>query len=82
LFWLIDRKYFDRSSWEDYTENIINVTGILLNDLELKEFEKTIPNIDLGSSTSRKRKYTGDVANDDKDEDANDYDDDDDDNNK
>jgi len=42
LFWLIDRKYFDRSGREDNKNNIINVTGILLNDLELKEFEKTI----------------------------------------
>jgi len=77
LFWLIDRKYFDRSGWENYTENFINATGILLNNREIKEFEKTIPNTDF-SSTSRKRKQNVLV-----DEDENDNDEDtDDDSNK
>jgi len=52
LFWLIDRKYFDRSGWEDYTENIMNTTGILLKDSELKEFEKIIPIMVVSVSTN------------------------------
>ena len=43
LFWLVDRKYFDRSGWEDYTESIINErTGILLNPGEMREIEKSL----------------------------------------
>jgi len=32
LFWLNSRKNFDRSGREDYTENIIDATGILPNN--------------------------------------------------
>jgi len=66
LFWLVDRKYFDRSGWEEYTENIMNTTGILLKDFELKEFERTIPISDDTNdiiSNSSKRKHYGNIGN-------------------
>jgi len=58
LFWLIDRKYFDRSGWEVYTETIINNTGIILNPQELNQFKKLIPNKDSSSITNERTKFS------------------------
>ena len=63
LFWLVDRKYFDRSGWEDYTESIINTnTGILLNQVEMQQIEKQ-SKIPPTTTTSNTNPHTSSTNN-------------------